>query len=539
MSVPYPNIDELSTYKEFREIYSNNRLIEENVHMKRYQILPIRYMSPENDTIDRFLIYHSPGTGKSFTALWITLNYINVYNKPTIILVKSIESIMEFKQRIASWYNYTFKFYHPPQNVNNYKQFISKYIEFHTYITFCKSLDDEKPNSNYDDRLIIIDEIHHFRNTTGKNKFIYNKLLIFLNAIQNSKVIFMSATPIFDNYNEITSLVKLIKPNLQLNHPLTPENLEMLMKGHVSYYGLNPLDTIVNIRGESIPSIHRYKIFKIPMNDFQLQYYHEMSKNKTKICNIGVNYVKATLGILNFSEVKANKNSDQPFRYILDDNDSIVHSHPSIYNQIIEHAKDLKKYCCKLYYFLDIINSSKSPDGPVFVYCNIIDDVGIYYFASLLCHMGYNYVYDYNSSLKYGNKDQSNSADDYPELKKMRDVRSDNRWNFTFITGDKRLCPNMMDRLDIFNNDSNKNGGTIKVLFGSDILSESVDIMNVRQLHILTPHWNYEKINQIIGRIRRVGSHDALPVDQRSVDVYLYMAYNSKVKCSNNYCKNF
>jgi len=69
----------------------------------------------------------------------------------------------------------------------------------------------------------------------------------------------------------------------------------------------------------------------------------------------------------------------------------------------------------------------------------------------------------------------------------------------------------MMEHLDIFNDSSNQNGSKIKVLLGSDIVSESVDIMNVGQLHVLTPHWNYEKINQIIGRIRRVGSHDSLP----------------------------
>ena len=91
-----------------------------------------------------------------------------------------------------------------------------------------------------------------------------------------------------------------------------------------------------------------------------------------------------------------------------------------------------------------------------------------------------------------------------------------------------------MDRLNIFNDISNKNGNTVKVLMGSDILSESVDIMNVRQLHILTPHWNYEKINQIIGRIRRVGSHDALPPEQRSVNIYLYMAYDPTVPCTNS-----
>ena len=44
----YPDINNLHTLREFTKIYTNNPLIEENVHMKRYQILPVRYMSPEN-----------------------------------------------------------------------------------------------------------------------------------------------------------------------------------------------------------------------------------------------------------------------------------------------------------------------------------------------------------------------------------------------------------------------------------------------------------------------------------------------------------
>ncbi|KAG4085900.1 hypothetical protein H8356DRAFT_847706, partial [Neocallimastix lanati (nom. inval.)] len=116
---------------------------------------------------------------KSFTALWIQLNFIRVFEKKTIILVKSQESILEFKQRIASWYSYTFKFLKPLPGITNYQQFINKYIEFHTYITFCKyisSFNDEELVKEYNDRLIIIDEIHHFRNSVGK-KIIYNKIL--------------------------------------------------------------------------------------------------------------------------------------------------------------------------------------------------------------------------------------------------------------------------------------------------------------------------------------------------------------------------
>jgi len=464
-------------------------------------------MTPENDAIDRFLIYHPPGTGKSLTALWILYNFIEMYNKPTIILLKSKESFDEFQQRVNSWYNYTFKFYDTLSGVNNGEEFTKKYIKFHSYITFCRSLNDDDYNSIFENRLIIIDEVHHFQSWNG-DKYIYERLLNFLNKALKTKIVFMSATPIFDNYNEITSLVKLIKPNIKLDHPLTPEKLEKIRKGHVSYYGVNPLETSVNIIGSVIPGIEQFEIFTMPMSGLQLENYQKMNKGSNKLCNVGINYVKGTLGVIDYKESnekkKSKKNKNCSFRYI-QKNGEIIHSDPSIQTQIRNQTSNLKIFCCKLFHCLNIISSSESPEGSVFIYCNVIDEVGIYYFADLLCCMSYNYVYDYKSSVKYGNKEELEDGDYYPELREMRNARNEKRWNFTFVTGDKRLCPNEIERLRIFNSDKNKNGRIIKVLLGSDILSETVDIMNVRQLHILTPHWNYEKINQIIGRIRRVG----------------------------------
>ena len=529
----YPNIEELYKYREFREIYSQKNLYEEKLHMKLYQILPMRYMTNNNEVIKRFLIYHSPGTGKSFTALWILLNFIDTYEKPSIILIKSKEAIMEFKQRIKSWYEYTFNERRPPMGINNYEKFIKKYIEFHTFITFCKSIKNKKDISIYEDRLLIVDEVHNFRDTVGNgNKIIYNKLLKFLNCIQSSRVLFMSATPIFDNYNEITSLVKLIKPNFNFNGKLTPEKLEEAMKGHLSYYGINPPETSVNVIGSRVQGIERFKILKVGMKGPQLQKYQKIIKESKIICNIGINYVKATLGVIDLeSDNTTNfKNSN---RYIFK-NERITHCNNIVQNEIKKQSSDLENYCCKLNQCLDIINNSDAPTGLVFIYCNIIDEVGIYYFASLLCAMGYNYIYDKKSAIKYGQKLVLDKSDIYPGLNEMRLYRNKKKWNFTFITGDKRLCPNVIERLNIFNDVNNKDGNTVRVLFGSDVLSESVDVMNVRQLHILTPHWNYEKINQIIGRIRRVGSHDALPPDQRSVNIYLYMAYDPTMPLTNS-----
>ncbi len=581
----YPDINNLHSLREFWEIFINNPLIEENVHMERYQALPVRYMSPENEVVRRFLIYHSPGTGKSFTALWIILNFINVYIKPCIILVKSKDAIHEFSKRVKAWYSYTFKYYPPLPNVENYKQFIKRYIDFRTYITFCSSIKDivdkntdtdgndnksgyKQTTSNsfsfYDERLIIIDEVHHFRNNT-KKKFIYNNLLLLLNHINKGRIIFMTATPIFDNANEITDLAKLIKPNLNSTSLLTPEKLKEVMLGHLSYYGLNPPNTSVNYIGSYMPGIQSYKIVKVPMQGVQLQNYRKVVKESQNNNNIGMNYMKATLGVLHLGN-DDNLTQDTKKRSKLKDNsnlkkyelknDNIIHSNPFLQDIIEQQSKDIKNYCCKLYHCLKEINRQESPDGLVFIYCSIIEEVGIYYFSAILCAMGFHYVHDLksinsrhnegaskNSNLKNKVNKKGKGVDhplphhdvddnEFADLSEIRKERASKFWNFTFITGDKQLCPNMMERLSLFNDPSNKDGSKIKVLLGSDIISESVDIMNVRQLHVLTPHWNYEKINQLIGRVRRVGSHDSLPPAQRSVNVYLYMAYDDEVECS-------
>jgi len=93
-----------------------------------YQVLDVRYMCADNNAIKRFLISHSSDTGKSFTALWILLNFIKVFEKKTLILIKCEESILEFKQWKSSWYSYTFNFLKPLPEITNYhQQFINKY----------------------------------------------------------------------------------------------------------------------------------------------------------------------------------------------------------------------------------------------------------------------------------------------------------------------------------------------------------------------------------------------------------------------------
>jgi superfamily II DNA or RNA helicase len=73
-----------------------------------------------------------------------------------------------------------------------------------------------------------------------------------------------------------------------------------------------------------------------------------------------------------------------------------------------------------------------------------------------------------------------------------------------------------------FNKPENKYGKKIKVILISPAGSEGISLMNVRTVHILEPHWNEVRIEQIVGRAIRLCSHKDLPMKERHVKAYRY-----------------
>lgn len=78
------------------------------------------------------------------------------------------------------------------------------------------------------------------------------------------------------------------------------------------------------------------------------------------------------------------------------------------------------------------------------------------------------------------------------------------------------------DKIKLTINSYNKR--LFKVLLISSAGSESLDLKNTRQIHILEPHWNEAKIKQVIGRAIRYKSHNELPIKERHVSVYRWIS---------------
>jgi hypothetical protein len=71
--------------------------------------------------------------------------------------------------------------------------------------------------------------------------------------------------------------------------------------------------------------------------------------------------------------------------------------------------------------------------------------------------------------------------------------------------------------------DNNMYGQIINIFMITASGAEGISLKNVRFVHITEPYWHPVRKNQVIGRARRICSHQDLPKELRTVDVYLYL----------------
>ena len=97
-----------------------------------------------------------------------------------------------------------------------------------------------------------------------------------------------------------------------------------------------------------------------------------------------------------------------------------------------------------------------------------------------------------------------------------------NQMKYVVISGDKALSPDNVVDLKAVTNLDNKNGDKVRVVLISQAGSEGLDFKFIRQVHVLEPWYNMNRIEQIIGRAVRTCSHKDLPFIERNVEIFLH-----------------
>lgn len=75
---------------------------------------------------------------------------------------------------------------------------------------------------------------------------------------------------------------------------------------------------------------------------------------------------------------------------------------------------------------------------------------------------------------------------------------------------------------------NNLYGEVIRVFMITASGAEGINLRNTRFVHIMEPYWHPVRMQQVIGRARRICSHQALPEPMRTVKVFLYLMQFSK-----------
>jgi ribosomal protein L34 len=88
----------------------------------------------------------------------------------------------------------------------------------------------------------------------------------------------------------------------------------------------------------------------------------------------------------------------------------------------------------------------------------------------------------------------------------------------------KNLPKTIQKQLSKYNHSTNLYGEIASLLMITQSGAEGLNLRNVRYVYILEPFWNQVRIDQVIGRAIRKGSHLELPENERNVQVIMYIS---------------
>ena len=437
-----------------------------------------------------------------------------------------------------------------------------------------------------DNTLLIIDEAHNITDndyTNAIKKILYNSI--------NLKLLLLTGTPMRNDASNIIQLLDIMniangKPHkiqqifTGVNHTLEftekgEKILEEELKGKFSYLsgGDKYIFATRNDIGIIPKSLKFTKIIPCEFNNEQYKLYEYVIKNNTNgleksssdVCNfifpyLDNNEIKLSYGIKSLELIKNNiENEKQELinklvKYINDritkkeyklqyDKDLIYLDKNQLTGKFLL-KQYLKLFSPKFYNvltnILDLVVNKKGAKT-AFIYSNLVI-IGINMFKQILLQNGY--IEFIENPAKTLMRAKDNTICYYCGImKKLHNNIKDHEYSpasFIFITGkqdnnDDDIIDNNEDvKLYInkyFNNRDNYNGKYIKLILGSQVISEGYNFKNTSEVHILDVYYNFTRIEQAIGRGIRKCSHFDISNEYNpypKVDIYKYCMINDK-----------
>lgn len=649
----------------------SNLLCNAKFELSPHQVFVKNFLS-ENTPYKGMLLYHGLGTGKTCSAIGVAeemRRYMKrtglkrqifviaspnvqgnfrqqLFDERKLIKITNVANPNEFTWNIESCVGNSLIHEINPNSIrnltrekliSNINSLINEHYAFMGYIQFANvarahmmlNMTDSNEKDRqiqeernirlfFDERLIIIDEVHNIRLADDSNRKEMQQvaavLMQIVKYVRGLRLLLLSATPMFNSYREIIWIINLLNANdgrsqiqvgdvFEADGKFTPNGADLLRRkltGYVSY-----------VRGEN-PYTFPYRLYPLvfsPENSLKSFTYPRIQMNGVEIdapiqnINVYINRVERTtyqmqvyLAIIDYMRRKShgfftntgnyrempNFENMESFGYTLlqrplealnivypteagsqmlqtqvdksrlytddlfhqsvggtglartmsfstmENDEPLKHEYEykpetlKKYGRIFSPA-ELPKYSAKI---AEICEAIKMSEGIVLIYSQYIDG-GVVPMALALEELGFSryshsYAGRHRHLFKRAPTTQIDATTMRPKSSELGAEETFNPAQYIMITGDKGLSPSNNEDVKYATNSNNMDGSKVKVIIISKAGSEGLDFKVIRQVHIMEPWFNMNRIEQIIGRGVRNLSHCALPFKKRNVQIYLH-----------------
>lgn len=436
---------------------------------------------------------------------------------------------------------------------------ISQRYEFHTYQNFAKQLERLSKKGELDtihDKVIIIDEAHNLRDvskeeSTGQQKALTQPLIDLLREGKNNRLVLLSATPMYNEPDEILWLLSLLCLNDKRLDILDPDHLPSLFRNgklsssmaqklsslaseYISYIrGNNPFTFPIRIspRLLGVPVLSTSVTDKDMTDPAWPTYYLDGlvptplgSMQREDIQNKTIHDTRERMKIFEQMNciVYKGETGDKWIEKMFDVNVTPTLSYrykgskPTFW---LSPTKELLgSIACKIQRICEFIKSST---GIVVVYSNF-NYSGVIPLALALEHVGFG---------RYGGRNLLEGRK--PTNLEPYTYHGISTPNYVILSGKDEIMKGgktISNLLEYVNSPQNLDGKRVKVVILTPIAREGLTIKNVREIHIMTPWYNINSLEQVIGRVIRTCSHIKKPLEERNVTVYCHTTTNTDSK---------
>jgi hypothetical protein len=463
------------------------------------------------------LFYHEIGSGKTCTAITVAEAYFESLadksSKPkaTIILparlrtnfLDELISPCGFQKYISNTDFALFKAATTPATVKarirlGFMKKIEEKYKILSYEGFTKLMMQGKANiidfiQNWTkNNILIIDEVHNVFSTKYDLK-VYEKIYqsgvlpsgakginaILMNLIvrycdPSCRMVYLTATPIFNHINQLRELVKIMTPEVELPMANSLSQLIELLRGKVSYFP--------GIGKNAYPAV---------------EYIHHnimITKSQDEVIHA-----------INLKEEKEEKEDEDA---VLQEDAFLIKQRLNELCMVEKEQLDMKNIAEFAPKIKLLVENLQKNIGKQVVFTNFINR-SIEPIEKILRMQGWYNIFDVIQHI--------NNAAEWEKYKyKVYAV-----WSGSTKDDKKHLIKSMM------NNKNNLFGEYIKVVLGSPSIKEGISFLHVQDMHLMDPVWNMSSKNQVEGRVIRYCSHVDINEElhrplKRKVNIHYY-----------------